>query len=123
MCLLDQRVIAARITDLNNKAVELYSRGDFHNASRFFEEATFLRTGTGFVPSTTVPTTKMPQQKSCKANPANDTTTRIPPTSSYIYQRMEFDEGVILYSETEVIESGDHPLAVQATLLFNAGDA
>jgi hypothetical protein len=36
---------------------------------------------------------------------------------------MEFDEGVILYSETEVIETGDHPLSVQATLLLNAGQA
>ena len=36
---------------------------------------------------------------------------------------MEFDEGVVLYSEAEVIKSGDHPLSVQATLLFNAGQA
>ena len=28
------------VADLNNKAVELYSKGDFHNASNLFEEAT-----------------------------------------------------------------------------------
>jgi len=35
-----RRTVAAKITDLNNKAVELYSKGDFHNASSLFEEAT-----------------------------------------------------------------------------------
>mmetsp|Transcript_16166 Transcript_16166/g.37061 ORF Transcript_16166/g.37061 Transcript_16166/m.37061 type:complete len:184 (-) Transcript_16166:2-553(-) len=45
--ILDSRqqhgLTAAKITDLNNKAVQLYIRGDFRSASRCFEEATFLR--------------------------------------------------------------------------------
>jgi tetratricopeptide (TPR) repeat protein len=46
-----------------------------------------------------------------------------PPTSSYIYQCMDFDEGLLTYSETEPVETGDHPLSVQAKLRFNAGQA
>ena len=122
-CILESRVVSAKITDLNNKAVELYSKGDFHNASRFFEEATFLRHGSSYPPSTTSKSVSRRQIETRDSKVSSCTTPTIPPTSSYIYQRMEFDEGVVLYSEAEVIESGDHPLSVQATLLFNAGQA
>jgi len=135
---MDSRFVAAKITDLNNKAVELYGNEDFRNAYRFFEEATveFLRQhqldfSLHTIPITHVLSKDQQQQQHQKAPSSNDaamtgntdTVIVAPPTSSYMYQRVEFDEGVVLFSETKIIGNGDHPLSVKATLLFNAGQA
>jgi hypothetical protein len=45
------------------------------------------------------------------------------PTSSYIYQRFDFDEGMNAYSAVEPVHFNDHPVLIEATVLFNAGQA
>lgn len=117
MIVLDSLVNnVSNMIDLNNKAVQLYRKGDFGNASKVFEDATLH--SVCHIVSTQ-------HQRRASPHVCQDTIitndTIAPPTSSYIYQRTEFDEGVILYSEVEVIGIEDHPHSIQATLLFNAG--
>jgi tetratricopeptide (TPR) repeat protein len=114
--------LAGRIMELNNKAVSLYNKGDFDTASHLFQEAASLRQKTAQL------TIKNPPPAAAAAAAAAALKTPIqkdadPPTFSYIYQRMEFDEGMNDYTETETVHNGEHPEAVQATLLFNAGQA
>ena len=47
------------------------------------------------------------------------TTSSEPPATTYIYQRMEFDEGMNIYTNCEKIQEHDHPLTVEATLYYN----
>jgi len=47
------------------------------------------------------------------------TTSSEPPATTYIYQRMEFDEGMNIYHSCESIQEHDHPLTVEATLYYN----
>ena len=101
--------LAVKIMELNNRAVSLYSKGDFDTASNLFQEAAALRQKED--DTITICSHQMLMQKA------------EPPSSSYIYQRMEFDEGMIAYTEAEPVHFSDDPQVVQATLLFNAGQA
>ena len=108
--------LAERIMELNNKAVSLYNKGDFGTASHLFQEAASLRQKS----AAPLSSKDLPSAAALKTSINKNTD---PPTFSYIYQRMEFDEGMNDYTETEIVHDGDHPEAVQATLLFNAGQA
>ena len=44
-----------------------------------------------------------------------------PPKSSYIYQRMDFDEGMDVYASPEPINLDDYPASAIAILRFNMG--
>ena len=46
-----------------------------------------------------------------------------PPPSSYIYQRMDFDEGMHIFTNAEAIHVDDQPQEVAAILLYNTGQA
>lgn len=105
------------VTELNSEAMALYSLGDFDTAASLFRKAICLR---------------MEDARGALTEPENDkveasafaTCCRIiPPPSSYIYQRTDFDEGLNVYSEPMPLQKGDHPQAVESTLLFNAGQA
>jgi tetratricopeptide (TPR) repeat protein len=104
-----------KIMQLNNEAVLLYSTGDYANASNLFQEAASLRQ------ETDSPNGCLVHQHHNASTDSTESTD--PPTSSYIYQRLDFDEGMVMYSDIEPLETTDHPLSVQAKLLFNAGQA
>ena len=105
-CNVDTQTLVEKIIELNNRAVSLYSKGDFNTASSLFQEAASLR-----------------QQAQPSSDCGHKSTRNDPSPSSYIYQRMEFDEGMLSYTNAEPVRPGDHPQSVQATLLFNAGQA
>ena len=125
-----QLLVTAKVVCHNNKAVELYSKGDFHNASSLFEKAlTSLHTPFSDTIAHTTNNNKCHHndddgngdhsynKKSDRTNDSSGT----PPTSAYMYQRKEFDEGLIKFSTTERIERENHPNSVRATVLFNIG--
>ena len=95
------------IIDLNMQAIAHYEKGEFERASDLFQEAAAIR-------NTVI------AESGAKET---DQTKSPPPTSSYIFQRADFDEGMNVYDETQPIQLDDHPAALEATLFFNAGQA
>jgi tetratricopeptide (TPR) repeat protein len=96
------------IVDLNKRAIDLYEKGDFNLASNLFLKALAIRNKV--IAESGASETEL----ACKSPP---------PTSSYIYQRFDFDEGMNIYETTQAIQHDDHPTASEATLFFNAGQA
>lgn len=121
--------ISQHIVELNNCGVAFYEKGDFVAADALFVEATSMRQQSLL----NIASRYLQQQllKSPAASGAEvDTTSSSkaknePPSSSYIYQRMDFDEGMgNVYTKAETLNSeGSHPAAVEATLLFNIAQA
>lgn len=107
------------VTELNIQGMALFSKGEFDGAHALFRKAITIRS----------PALGRSQVgPSSKDNDVNDTSngscvTNTPPPSSYIYQRMDFDEGLTVYSEPLPVQADDLPEAIEATLLFNAGQA
>jgi tetratricopeptide (TPR) repeat protein len=97
-----------QVVDTNNKAVSSFNKGDFDAASKLFQEAVTM-SRQAFLAS------KQHHEKSQSG--------KEPPTSSYIYQRFDFDEGMNAYSAVEPVHLNDHPVSIEATVLFNAGQA
>lgn len=93
--------------------MRLYSEGEYAAASLLFQEATaFKNSGE----SGTEKQTRTPCQ--------SDNHLNAPPVTSYTFQPMVFDEGMMGCTHTERVEKCDSaPLVVQAKLLFNAGQA
>jgi tetratricopeptide (TPR) repeat protein len=122
------------IVELNNQAVSLYRKGDFHEASTLFQKAASLgqrgdaqqhsllrSTPTLLLPASIDPLESI-EIPPLEAAASHAPIAVQPPKTSYIYQRMEFDEGMTYhYSQAEPVRMDDPPLVLQATLLFNAG--
>ena len=101
----DKATANKKIVELNNRALSFYTNGDFQNASALFQEAASLRKQDVWMADT-------------RLAHCDD-----PPPSSYIYQRMDFDEGMHVFANAEAIRVDDQPNEVAAILLFNAGQA
>ena len=96
-----------KIVELNNRAIGLYRKGDFRNASSLFQEAATMR-----------------RRALIEAKGAVEKDAPKEPTeSAYIYQRMDFDEGMNVFPDAMTVDLADHWAAMEATLLFNAGQA
>ena len=100
----DKKTATDKIVELNNRGLSFYTNGDFQSASALFQQAASLRKQDVFT---------MVAGTHCAD----------PPPSSYIYQRMDFDEGMHGFSNAEPIGIDDQPQEVAAILLFNAGQA
>ena len=107
------------IAELNQQAMNLYQRGEFGTASTLFREAVTLRMKESTGARECLADVCNPINSSIQQQPQQN----IPPRHSYIYQRTEFDEGMNVYAETLPIQPDGHSDEVQATLLFNAGQA
>lgn len=96
-----------KIVELNNRAIGHFRKGDFRTASSLFQEAAVMRKKA-----------VIDAQGSC-----DDDCSPLPARSTYIFQRVDFDEGMNVFSDTVSVHLGDQPAAVEAALLFNAGQA
>lgn len=108
----DTNAMGKTVTELNSQAMSYYTQGDFDMAAALFRKAICLRS--------------QQQASITSENNTYNTSTNsgsLPPPSSYIYQRMDFDEGMTVFSEPMPVQADDHPQAIEATLLFNAGQA
>lgn len=95
------------VVAMNNEAVCLLNSGDVLSASDLFRKAATQ------VPHHGVVTLSA---HSLTPNPIMG-----PPKTSYMYQRMEFDEGMRVYTDPEQLNLVDHSLILESKLLFNAG--
>ena len=108
------------IINTHSQAVSFYQIGEFQMASSLFEKAAQLRDLSVRENETVV---AGGERRIHLDNPASRDSGIAPPTSSYIYQRLDFDEGMNVYNDPEPIRFEDHPVAVEAALLFNLGQA
>jgi len=111
--------VAVSVTELNSQAMSHYSRGDFDTAASLFRRAIAISSKSPYNQYKCAPTTTSTNQTRSKSSSAHDK----PPSSSYIYQRTDFDEGLNVYCETIPLSADDPPQVVATTLLFNAGQA
>jgi len=109
----EPRTTNITIAEMSNRAIALYSSGDYGNASKMFHEAASLRQHAN---SATV-VDSLYHVVDEKAN------TPCPSLSSCIYQCMDFDEGMNFFQEAKPINAEDCPQTVAAVLFFNAGQA
>lgn len=100
------------IMEMNIKAIALHQKGDYDLACELFQRALELAN------AQTVSESALPFDISLL-----DTviTGQHQSTTSYIYQRTEFDEGIHCFEETERINKSDQTEVIFATLLFNIG--
>ena len=94
------------VVDLNESAISYFRRGEFDSAQQTFLDALSL------LKTECLETT--PERALSLHHDE-------PSTSSYVYQRMDFDEGMNVYSSPETIRSDDYPVSVLCTLRFNIG--
>lgn len=93
------------IVDLNRTAIALFMSGDLLSAELHFLRAFILSHSSSFSFDAVKKWTQSDEL----------------PTSCYMYQRMDFDEGMAAFKDPEYILYEDHPLAVRAKLLYNIG--
>jgi hypothetical protein len=106
--------ITHQVIDANNQGVECFKQGEYALALKLFESAAAIRDsmaihnaelpplGTACLwisASSSTPFFLGSKEITC----INDL-----PTSSYQYQRMDFDEGMDVYTGTEVLDFHDH---------------
>ena len=98
---------------LHNRAVSLYSQGNFPLASKLFQKATSLRQR--------LQEENVVESRCCigQTQPA----TSFPETTGNFNQTMGLDEGVNSLDDTEPLQEEDSPQELAAILLFNAGQA
>lgn len=114
--------LSQQIAELNNFGIGFYEKGDYAVAETIFVEATSMRHQSIL----NLAVRFLPQQLYQNSSESMSTKEkREPPSTSYIYQRMDFDEGMgNAYCKAERLNyDGDHPVAVEATLLFNVAQA
>jgi tetratricopeptide (TPR) repeat protein len=116
----DGNAVGEKITELNSQGISRYQQGDFGTASALFRKAVSLRMDTPF---DVLAMPEMKKQKHGDNESVSICGCGVPPPSSYIYQRMDFDEGMNVYADAVPVQADDHPQVVEATLLFNAGQA
>lgn len=118
------------IVDLNDGALECYRRGEYDGALEALREAEARRESLECKPFTFDAADCSANTGSCM-KAADDSDAKVA-RSSYIYQRMDFDEGMHSYSNLEQVDGNDviefqdaflsfKSAVVQATLLFNIG--
>lgn len=123
---INQIVISQKIRECNNAGVLMFARGEFSTASSMFIQAATLRhsalLATSEVESDlelTFPPKNVSVDGLFLSSNGVDNCYIETPTTTYIYQRMEFDEGLNIYTHTERIADNDHPITVEATLFYN----
>jgi tetratricopeptide (TPR) repeat protein len=107
LCPSSMKDPGAMVAYLSNEAGSLFDAGDFQKASQLLEHAITLT-----IHRKDVKGERLTLQKSEAV---------APPATSYIYQRLDFDEGLDVYADLEQIDASMNTSAVTATLLFNAG--
>ena len=120
-------LISHQIRELNNTGVYFFSRGEYSTASPLFTQAAALLQSVVLAPSivssnveTVPPTIKNSSLESLLLSSKGTINgSDAPSKTSYIFQRTEFDEGMNIYTHAERIDDHDHPVTVEATLLFN----
>jgi tetratricopeptide (TPR) repeat protein len=119
-------IVSHQIVELNNCGVAFYEKEDFAAADALFMEAALMRQQTvlneagRYLSHQVLQHLAIGTEDDSSLKKKNE-----PPSSSYIYQRMDFDEGMgNVYTKAErLCHEGDHPVAVEATLLFNIAQA
>lgn len=131
------------IVELNDTAIDCYRVGEYDASLEALREAETLRetlaSSAKIVPDLNS-TSDSNETKFTNVEAANDTNIKAVARSSYIYQRMDFDEGMHSYCSLEKMDGSDiiefisseesrdgnatieaNTAVVQATILFNVG--
>jgi hypothetical protein len=104
--------ITQQVIDANNQGAECFKKGEYALALTLFESATAIRIGMRNAQFPTIDTTSLWLSASpsvpflLESKPI--TSINDLPTSSYQYQRMDFDEGMDVYAGAEVLDFHDH---------------